>query len=135
MPNKTRPDLIVFEWLKKAQDDELNANSILKHRDGTPGCVCFLCQQMAEKLLKAFLVQERKEYPKIHSLLRLVELCGKIDKNFSDDDLKEDIVFLNVFYAPARYPEIYYDFTWQEAEQAMEAANNIKEFILKKLNL
>ena len=55
-----KKDLITREWLKKVKDDELNAASILRHRDGTPNGVCFLSQQMAEKCLKAFLVEEKK---------------------------------------------------------------------------
>lgn len=55
---------IYQEWLKKAEDDELNAKSILKHRDGTPSGVCFLSQQIAEKCLKTLLVFNKKEFPK-----------------------------------------------------------------------
>ena len=43
------------EWLDKANDDYLNAKSILNHKDGAPSGVCFLSQQLAEKCLKALL--------------------------------------------------------------------------------
>lgn len=57
MPNDfSSQELQAEEWIKKAHDDELNAQSILKHRDGTPAGVCFLSHQMAEKYFKAFLV-------------------------------------------------------------------------------
>lgn len=132
MLNKSlKRDLIVEEWLKKASDDELNAASILKHRDGTPSCACFLSQQMAEKYLKVFLVQEKKEYPKIHSLLRLTELCVKIDKKFIK--IKDEIIFLNTFYVTVRYPGDYTEFSWLDGEQAFRFAVKIKKFVLQKI--
>jgi len=133
MANKlSSQDLIVEEWLKRAKDDELNAASILKHKDGVPNGVCFLSQQMAEKYLKAFLVQEKRKYPKIHSLLKLTEICLEIDKKFKE--IKDDVIFLNAFYVPTRYPGDYLEFSWQEAKQAFEAATRIKNFILSKMN-
>ena len=124
-------DLQVEEWLKKAHDDELNARSILTHRDGTPGGVCFMSHQMAEKCLKAFLVAKKKDYPKIHPLDKLVELCLRIDRSFVK--LKELAIFLNAFYVPTRYPGEYPEFTWQDAEKAYDVAQKIKEFVLKKI--
>ncbi len=53
-------DLLTEEWIKKAKDDELNACSILTHRDGAPNGVCVLSHQMAEKYLKAYLVLKKK---------------------------------------------------------------------------
>lgn len=133
MANKLlRKDLIAEEWIKKSHDDELNAVSILKHRDGTPNFVCFLSHQMAEKYLKAFLVYKRKRYPKIHPLDRLTELCNEIDSSFGE--LKKDVIFLNAFYTPTRYPGDYPEFSWQEAEKAFETATKIKNFVLKIIN-
>lgn len=61
-------DLLAEEWTKKAQDDELNARSILTHRDGTPNGACLLSHQMAEKYFKAYMVLKKRWYPKIHFL-------------------------------------------------------------------
>jgi len=60
---------VVGRWVKKAQEDELNANSILRHRDGTPGVVCFLAQQLPEKYLKVLLISFDLEVLKVHDLL------------------------------------------------------------------
>lgn len=132
MSNKFSPqETQVEEWIKRATDDELNAHSILTHRDGTPNGVCFLSHQMAEKYLKSFLVFQKKWFPKIHPLDKLVELCKNIDNSFVN--LKEDAIFLNAFYIPTRYPGDYPEFSWQEAEQAFEAALRIKNFVLGKV--
>lgn len=124
-------ELQVEEWIKKSSDDELNARSILTHRDGTPGCVCFLSQQMAEKCLKAFLVHKKRWFPKIHTLDKLVELCGKLDSSFKE--LKESAIFLTEFYVPVRYPGGYPEFSWREAEEAFKKAEQVRDFVLNKL--
>ena len=124
-------ELQVKEWLKRAEDDELNARSILTHRDGTPNGVCFLSHQMAEKYLKSFLVYKKKWFPKIHLLDKLLELCSKIDNSFLK--LKNDAIFLNAFYTPTRYPADYQEFSWKEAEQALKTATRIKDFVLTKI--
>ena len=119
------------EWIKKAGEDELSAKSILKHRDGSPSTVCFISHQMAEKYLKAFLVEKTHDYPKIHLLDVLAELCVKNDKN--SEQIKEEAVFLNAFYIPARYPADYPEFSWHDAEEAYAAAEKIKDFVSKKI--
>lgn len=124
-------ELRAKEWFKKAEDDELNARSILTHRDGTPNGVCFLSQQMAEKYLKAFLVAKKRWFPKIHPIARLLEFCMDIDASFNT--LREEAIFLTEFYAETRYPGDYPEFSWQEAEQAFVAANKIKGFVLEKI--
>jgi len=120
------------EWIKKAKEDELSAESILRHRDGSPSTVCFISHQIAEKFLKAFLVEKIHDYPKIHLLDVLLKLCIKNDGSL--EEIKEEAVFLNAFYIPARYPADYPEFSWQDAEQAYEAAKKIKSFVLAKIS-
>lgn len=124
-------ELQVKEWLKKAYDDELNASSILKHRDGTPSGVCFMSHQMGEKYLKAFLVGKKKWFPKIHPLTTLTELCKEIDSSF--EIIKDASIFLNAFYIPTRYPGEIQEFNWKDAEEAFTAALKIKEFVLARV--
>lgn len=67
-------ELLVEEWLKRAYDDQLNARSILTHKDGAPNGPCFLSQQMVEKYLKAYLVFRKKRFPRIHALDNLHQM-------------------------------------------------------------
>lgn len=129
--NFSSKELQVEEWIKKGVDDELNAWSILKHKDGTPSGVCFLSQQMAEKYLKAFLVWRRQRFPKIHPIDKLVQYCQEIDSTFLK--LKSDAIFLTEFYTETRYPADYSEFSWQDAEQSFAAAKRIKTFVLRKI--
>lgn len=129
--NNKQKDLLVEEWTKKAEDDELSARSILTHKDGAPSSVCLLSHQMAEKYFKAYLVLKKKRYPKIHILDELAGICLKIDSSFIE--IKEPVSRLDPFYTPSRYPADYPDFTWQEAQQAFEVSQQIKEFVLKRI--
>lgn len=128
--NKT----IILEWVKRAEDDELNIASILKHRDGTPPWACFISQQMAEKYLKALLIFYANECPKIHSLKELSEHIAKHSADFFEK-IKEEIIILDPYYIKARYPaDIPMEsFTWETAEFAYGAATKIKKFVLEKI--
>lgn len=119
------------EWLKKASDDELNAQSILKHRDGTPSGVCFLSQQIAEKYLKALLIFHKKNFPKVHDLLELETRLLEIEPGIKK--LHQKLSMLNRYYIETRYPGDYPDFFWEDAEKALKAALDIKEFVLMKI--
>jgi len=123
-------ELIVKEWFRRAQEDELSIKVILKE-GGAPSTACFLSQQMAEKYLKAFLVAKQKEFPKIHQLDRLLELCGKIDQDF--EQLKDEAVSLNDYYIDTRYPCDYPQFSLRQAKEAFEKALKTKDFVLAKL--
>lgn len=130
-PNKY-PDL-AKEWLLRAQDDELSSKDILDDRGGAPNTVCFLSQQIAEKVLKAFLCYHGVEFPKIHQLDGLLKLCEQIDIEFNSlVDSAED---LTPFYVSTRYPGDYPTYSFQDAEQAFQKAIKIKDFVLKRLPL
>lgn len=121
------------EWFLRAQDDELSSRDILEDRGGSPNTVCFLSQQIAEKVFKAFLCYHGVEFPKVHQLDELLKLCEKIDAEFSF--LIDDAEDLTPFYISARYPGDYPTYTFEDAESAFQKSIKIKDFILKKLSL
>lgn len=126
-----KPENNYFEWIEKANDDELNARSILKHRDGAPSGVCFLCQQITEKYLKALLLFHENRFPKVHDLLKLTTLLIDLEPNIKK--LNDDLSLLNRYYIETRYPGDFPEFSWQEAEVAYKAALHIKDFVLTRL--
>lgn len=115
------------EWIKKAADDELNAQSILTHRDGAPSGVCFLSQQIAEKYLKALLVFHKKPFLKVHDLLDLETRLLEPEPDVKT--LHQELVLLNRYYIETRYPGDYPEFSWQDADDAFRAATNIANFV------
>lgn len=118
------------EWFTKATDDEISIKDILNNREGSPNTVCFLCQQMAEKYLKGYLVFYNIEFPKIHQLDKLINICKEIDDQF--EILRSEAELLSEFYISARYPGDYTIFSFADAEKAYEAASRIKTFILDR---
>ncbi|MFA6296622.1 MAG: HEPN domain-containing protein [Patescibacteria group bacterium] len=119
------------EWFRKAEEDELSARDILNDQEGAPSTVCFLSQQIAEKCLKGYLVYKKNEFPRIHLLDKLINLCREIDRSF--DDIMKEAKFLSDFYVATRYPGDFPDFDFKDAEKAFEAALKIKNFVLKRI--
>lgn len=119
------------EWLEKAHEEELFANSILTHRDAPPWGVGFHSHQLAEKSLKAYLVFKGAEFPKIHQLDRLVALCAELDAELND--VSEDAQIINSYYFEERYPGPHPRVSWEEAEAALYAGRRINELVCEKI--
>jgi HEPN domain-containing protein len=123
---------ITEEWVVKAESNYDQANLAMYAaevplRDG----VCFHCQQCAEKYLKAFLTENLVEFPRTHPLLPLLDLCLPFDPAFSD--LRSDTASLENYAVAVRYPGL--KVTQEMAESALAAANRIRAFIRRKLDL
>ena len=133
MQNKLPADKVWQEWINKAQNDELSAKSILKHRDGAASVVGMLSQQMAEKYLKALLVFHKQDYPKIHDLVRIANLlepfAPEITELINDSKLSE----LSKLYAMDRYPADAPELNWEQADSAFKYAQKIKSFVATKI--
>ncbi|MBC8525938.1 MAG: HEPN domain-containing protein [Candidatus Cloacimonetes bacterium] len=63
---------LVEEWIHKAENDFLDAENNLKSQQIPTDTVCFHCQQVAEKYLKAYLISRNKSFPQIHNLIHLM---------------------------------------------------------------
>ena len=87
-------------WLTTAADDIEAAEWNLK--GGFHNQVCFLCQQAAEKALKAFLFLQGEREAWGHSSEQLCKACAKYNEAFAD--LLGDLKKLDRFYIPTRYP-------------------------------
>ena len=121
------------EWFLRAEDDWLSAKDILNDKEGAASTVCFLSQQIVEKYLKGYLVYKGVEFPKIHDLDKLVELCKALDGSFLK--IKKEAQELTDFYVAARYPGDYPQFTWENAENAFVSAEKVRNFVSDVLNL
>jgi len=70
MPDQSNPlQSVLDEWLFKAEQDYRTACRESEVLDfPSYDVVCFHAQQCIEKLLKAVLISQRQEFPKIHNL-------------------------------------------------------------------
>ena len=118
-------------WLAKAKDDLKWTEANIREKIWYGAC--FTAQQSAEKALKAYLISQGKETPKIHDLGALLEYSNKLDTTFKK--LKSACAVLTDYYSPARYPDIsqYMVFSKQNALEALNLATRIVDFVEKKI--
>lgn len=122
---------ILAEWISKAEGDYAVAKREMEAKESNYDAICFHCQQMAEKYIKAFLFKNNIDFPKIHSLIELLELCYPIRPA-----LKEHrAVFerLEDFAVLYRYPGASADY--DNAEESLLATESIRAVMRALLEL
>ncbi len=125
---------IVKTWIKKAENDLITAKHSINIKPKPPfDTICFHAQQCAEKYIKAFLTFHNVEFKKTHDLGEFILLASIIDESFSEIvDIGEK---LTDYAVDIRYPMLLEEPAMDEAKEAVEMAEKIKEFVLKKLHL
>ena len=88
-------------WLKKARDDLAVARLVERSR-GPSAVGCFLCQQAAEKLLKAVLVARGVDPPRVHDLELLARMAG--DAGSALEVQPDALLALRAYAVAPRYP-------------------------------
>lgn len=125
-------NLIKFEeWKMKAEEDFQSAN-ILLDNNGAPATIAFLSQQTVEKYLKGYIIYCNGIFSKTHHLDELLRECEKIDVEFGE--FIDEVSILDGYYIESRYPlEVREDIFIEDAKEALEAAENIRNFVLSKV--
>ncbi|MEM5827886.1 MAG: HEPN domain-containing protein [Candidatus Aenigmatarchaeota archaeon] len=119
------------KWIEKAIKD-LESSKVLYNSENYEYSL-FHSQQAVEKFLKAFLTFHNKPFPKTHNIAKLIEMCKEIDKEF--DKLYEiEADKLYPIGMDVRYP-IDVEISEEEAKEAIEIAEKVKEFVLNKLKI
>lgn len=124
-------DELAKEWLHKVDNDLLNAENNLNSTRVPTDTVCFHCQQGVEKYLKGFLVSKQIEFPNIHNLLSLLELCKEADANF--EMLRDYCLVLNDYAVEIRYPDDWFEPSIDDAKEAFATAKKVEDFIRERL--
>ena len=124
---------VVKSWLNKADEDLAFARASLKDGLEFYPQICFYLHQSVEKYLKAYIISERLNFPKIHDLLQLVQICMEDDKDF--DKFYETAEVLNPFYIGTRYPDVIITVNKSDAEKALQVAEEIANSIKSKLSI
>ena len=122
-------ETILQQWLDKANDDLRSAEYLSTMHHPTPDeVICFLCQQSAEKYLKAFIFTHDIEPEKTHDLKMLLKICQNHDESFSS--LLPKLQFLNEYAVMPRYPNEL-GITGEDMNIAIQYAKDVQEFVLK----
>jgi HEPN domain-containing protein len=121
----------IRDWLKKAEDDLLVINRLTEDNIIAASAVCFHCQQLAEKVLKAYLTANDKEIKKTHNVEFLLSECADFDKEFNEIDPKN----LSNFGVDVQYPGDIYIPSDKETPEYKDLAIQIKNLAEKKINI
>ena len=85
--------------------------------------LCFNAQQAAEKALKAVCIKYDLDFPKTHSLVRLIDILEtggvKVPKNIKEADI------LTQYAVESRYPGISEEVTKEEYQDALKLAARV----------
>ena len=121
----------VQQWLHKAEGDLAAAEILLASEVDDYFPCAFHCQQVAEKVLKAYLVRHQIEFRKIHDLDQLLKLVGQVEPA-----LREDLAscgWLTPFGVEFRYPGEYPEVDRAIAQNAMDEAKQVRRVIMEHL--
>lgn len=127
---RTKKELIEG-WIKKAEKDLLTAEHELSFSNPVTESICFHCQQAAEKYLKAYLLFLDIPFIKTHEIGELITAIETKDKEISTYKLNADK--LTDYAVEIRYPDYGLEPGLEEAREAFQIANAIKNYITKKI--
>lgn len=132
MPGNRGLIAVAREWVTKAENDLKTAVHTLALGEECPtDVVCFHAQQCVEKYLKAVLVLEGIDFPKIHDIGELVAL---LPQAVNLDTTVEEQRRLTEYATVTRYPGDYEPISLVEAREAVEIAKQIRDKIRNLLS-
>lgn len=126
-------DEIVKKWFKKANNDIKNIENNLLAEDIPLDTICFHAQQAIEKYFKGSLIYFEQDIYKSHDLVRLLTDVTKFIPELSV--FEEKLEKISEFAVQVRYPDSFFEPSKEDAKESYKIALEIKEIILKKLNM
>jgi HEPN domain-containing protein len=122
---------LVRPWIAKADVDYHTAERLLLAPEPIRESIAFHCQQAAEKYLKAFLVLHGVEFPKTHSIGRLLDLVSPIAPELAA--ALEEAEFLTPFGVEIRYPGDLPELLPGQEQTAFNLARRTRQRITEQL--
>ena len=125
--NNTDPvTSMTLRWLRFSKRDLDVALMVMNNPDTSPHHVCWLCQQSAEKALKAALVFEGITFPYTHDLDVLKKL---LPKGWAVRDAHSELFILAEQAVEARYPGAWSEPTNADAVVAESKARLVYDSV------
>ncbi len=121
----------VGQWLHKAQHDLRSAHRLYTDDPPLLDTAAYHCQQAAEKALKGYLTLHDIQFRKTHLLAPLVAECAKLDYQFHE--LAEAAAKLTPYATEFRYPGEGLDPEESDVAEAMQLAQTVVEFVMRRL--
>jgi HEPN domain-containing protein len=121
----------IKKWILKAENDLKIAKDEMLTENPATDAICFHAQQCVEKYLKAYLISKDKETSKTHDILFLIKQCLLIDNEFNYL-LELNADSLTSYAVEIRYPDEFYFPSLEEAKEAIEICEKVKQFVINK---
>ena len=126
-------EIILQQWLARGDEELRSAIHLSTMHHPTPDeTICYLCQQSAEKYLKAFIFFNDIEPEKTHDLRELLKVCENHDASFSV--LLSKLQILNDYGVMPRYPNEL-GITNEDMKIAIQYAKDVQEFVLQAIEM
>lgn len=122
---------LALQWLKKADNDLITARQTLLLEDAPTDTICFHAQQAIEKSLKGLLTFYSVSFPKIHELLRLLDLALTYLPEL--ENFRTDFAEITNYSVEVRYPDVWLEPSREDAEHALKIAEQIVTNVRKKM--
>lgn len=122
---------LVQAWLEKAETDYRAAETLNRDQSSFSHLVLFLCQQSAEKNLKAYLQWSDIRPPKTHDLVFLLNSCLELNPSFAE--LEEACMGLTGLAVDPRYPLEDTEQVLLSPDAALEYAAHIHDCVIQLL--
>jgi HEPN domain-containing protein len=119
-----------IDWLSQAKDDLSWARDTLQSAHYAQAC--FVCQQSAEKAIKAFALLRGHDQIKSHSILEIADALG------INDELRSIGQRLDQYYISTRYPDAFPTGSPSQyftKNQAIEALDFAERFVSRIASL
>jgi HEPN domain-containing protein len=120
-------------WVRKAEEDRRALLQLRSHRPAVHAVICFHCQQMAEKYLKALVHERGLVVPRTHDCEVLVHLLAPTDPTLRR--LLRASKGLTRFAVGPRYPRPRIKPDASHAHSAWNAAERIRAEVRRRLGL
>jgi HEPN domain-containing protein len=124
--------LLVRQWIAKAEVNYRTAERLVRDDEPIRESIAFHCQQAAEKYLKAFLVWRNVEFPKTHSIGRLLDLVSGVAPDLAT--ALADAISLTPFGVEIRYPGDFPELLPGEEWTVFNLAKRTRDAILAQLD-
>jgi HEPN domain-containing protein len=110
-------------WLQHAKSNLILAERGRRIKGFLLEDLCFNAQQAAEKALKAVCIQHNLDFPKTHSLVRLMDILEAGSISMPDEVKQADV--LTQYAVQARYPEWEEEITEEEYKDVLALAARV----------
>ena len=122
---------LTAEWVRKAEADKQVAEMLVKSKNRLNDAICFHCQQLTEKYLKALIQELGLAVPRIHDLEELLDRLLPHDATLRP--LRRGLNRMTEYAVDYRYPGLRA--TTRQVQSALRIANRVRQAIRKRLGL